>query len=235
MKMAEKIIRADSVNRVYFLDGIRIQVLNNISMEISEREFVVISGPSGAGKTTLLNILGGLDKPTSGEVFVLDRKLSELNEDELAAFRCANIGYVFQAYNLISTLTAKENIEFAMELAGFQGEKLTQKASDLLKLVGLAERGDHLPSQLSGGEQQRIAFARALANDPRIVLADEPTGNLDEKTGLEIVEVLKTLKESGKTVIVVTHYPGIFELADVRIRMMNVEIVETIGHSSISS
>jgi len=223
--MTQAIIKTVSLSKIYVLNDPRVQALKNISMEINEEDFAVISGPSGAGKTTLLNILGGLDKPSDGEVFVHDTRLNDLSGDVLAAFRCANIGYVFQAYNLISTLTAKENIEFAMELAGFYGKKNNQRTLELLKLVRLEDRGTHLPSQLSGGEQQRVAFARALANDPPIILADEPTGNLDEKTTLEIVDILKTLKENGKTIIVVTHDPRISELASTRIRMVNGEIV----------
>jgi len=223
--MTQAIIKAVSLSKIYVLNDTHVQALKNISMEINEEDFAVISGPSGAGKTTLLNILGGLDKPSNGEVFVHDTRLNDLSEDVLAAFRCTNIGYVFQAYNLISTLTAKENIEFAMELAGFYGKKNNQRTLELLKLVRLEDRGTHLPSQLSGGEQQRVAFARALANDPPIILADEPTGNLDEKTTLEIVDILKTLKENGKTIIVVTHDPRISELASTRIRMVNGEIL----------
>ena len=223
--MTESIIKAVSLNKIYILNDAHVQALKNISTEINEEDFVVISGPSGAGKTTLLNILGGLDKPSSGEVFVRNTRLNDLSEDELATFRCENIGYIFQAYNLISTLTAKENIAFAMELAGSYGEKNDQRALTLLKLVGLEERGTHLPSQLSGGEQQRVAFARALANDPSIIFADEPTGNLDEKTTLKIVDILKALKENGKTVVVITHDPRIFELASARVRMFNGEIV----------
>jgi len=158
-------------------------------------------------------------------VLIRDTKLNELSEDKLAAFRCTNIGYVFQAYNLISTLTAEENIKFAMEIAGSYGEKNDQRALDLLKLVRLEDRAKHLPSQLSGGEQQRVAFARALAKDPPIILADEPTGNLDEKTALEIMNILKTLKEKRKTIIVATHDQLISDLANTRIRMLNGEIV----------
>lgn len=223
--MVQPIIKTISLSKNYDMDCTSVQALKNVSIEISEKDFVVISGPSGAGKTTLLNILGGLDRPTSGEVFIKDTKLNNLKEDELATFRCANIGYVFQSYNLISTLTAEENIRFAMELSGTYGEKNEKRAAELLKLVKLEDRGTHLPCQLSGGEQQRVAFARALAADPEIILADEPTGNLDEETSLEIVNILKTLKKGSKTIIIITHDAKLFELANYRIAMRNGEIV----------
>lgn len=182
-------------------------------------EVVAVMGSSGAGKTTLLNIIGGLDKPSKGEARVLDVTISALQEDVLAAFRSRSIGFVFQSYNLISTLTASENIEFAMELAGTHGAEAHEKALSLLEIVGLKERADHLPGQLSGGEQQRVAFARALANDPPILLVDEPTANLDEATGREIAVILGKLKDKGKTIVVTTHDKDIAGLSDRTLRM----------------
>ena len=217
--MSEVAIETISLYKSFPFGGKEIQALKDINIKIGLGNFVTISGPSGAGKTTLLNILSGLDRPTSGKVSVLGTRLNDLDEDELAEFRCLNIGYVFQDYNLISTLTARENIEFARELAGFRGADFEAKALELLSMVGLTDRADHLPDQLSGGERQRLAFARALTNDPVIVLADEPTGNLDDKTALEIIEILKGLKKDGKTVVVVTHDSRIWEVSDRRFRM----------------
>ena len=207
------------VSKTYRVDSGEVNALLGINLEISIGELVVATGPSGAGKTTLLNIVGGLDKPTAGQVMVLGLTISELEEDVLAAFRSKSMGFVFQSYNLISTLTSAENIEFAMELAGSHAENIAEKALVLLETVGLKERANHLPGQLSGGEQQRVAFARALANDPPILLIDEPTANLDDSTAIEIVEILRLLREKAKTVLVTTHDRRIIQLADRRFRM----------------
>jgi len=218
------VINLTRVSKVFKIGDVEIKALSAIDLDILEGEVLAVRGPSGAGKTTLLNIIGGLDKPTEGEVRVLDVTLSGLEEDVLAAFRSRSVGFVFQNYNLISTLTASENIEFAMELAGLHGAKANEKALLLLDMVGLRERADHLPGQLSGGEQQRIAFARALSNDPPVLLVDEPTANLDEATGLEIVGILGKLKDKGKTIIVATHDVQITHLADRLINMSKGEI-----------
>ena len=180
-----------------------------------------IIGSSGAGKTTILSIVAGLEKPSRGEVRVLGLDLTSSDEDSLSTFRAANIGFIFQSYNLVSTLTAGENVELMMELAGWSDSGRNEKVTaELIAAVGLSDRAQHLPAQLSGGEQQRVAIARALANDPPLILADEPTGNLDSKTGLEIVRVLARLRlEQGKTLIVTTHDERIVEMADVVYRL----------------
>ncbi|MDH5664601.1 MAG: ABC transporter ATP-binding protein, partial [Candidatus Bathyarchaeota archaeon] len=198
-----------------------------LDLEVEKGEFVSIYGPSGAGKTTLLNLIGGLDKPTSGKVVVFGHDLGTYDEDFLATFRCAYVGFVFQSYNLISTLTAIENVAFAVELAGWPRERIGKRSENLLKLVGLEHRANHFPAQLSGGEQQRVAFARALANDPPLLLADEPTGNLDVETGLEIVRILEKMKTKGKTVIVATHDERILELANRTLRLHDGRIMDT--------
>ncbi len=223
--MVENVIDIVSMSKTYVTGGAEVRALREVSLRVKEGEFLTVSGPSGAGKTTLLNIIGGLDRPTKGEVFIMGMRLNDLDEDELASFRCTHVGYVFQSYNLISTLTAGENIEFAMELAGFQGQTIGRRAKELLELVRLMERADHLPSQLSGGEQQRVAFARALANDPPILLADEPTGNLDERTAHEVIDVLRSLKRMGKALVVATHHPTIIGLADRRLNLQAGEVV----------
>jgi len=209
----ENVVTASSLHKQYNIGEAIVEALKGVDLEVEEGQFTAISGPSGAGKTTLLNIVGGLDKPTSGKVLVFGHDLAKYDEDFLAAFRCAYVGYVFQTYNLISTLTTLENIAFPMHLAKWSQERVEERSGELLAMVGLADRADHFPSQLSGGEMQRAAFARALANDPPLLLVDEPTGNLDLDTGLRITRILKSLK-GRKTVIVATHDQRILEIAD---------------------
>ena len=204
------------VSKEYSLGGKNVKALDGVSFEIKPNQLVVLLGPSGAGKTTVLNLVAGLEKPTSGDVRVLGLDIVGADENSLSSFRCANVGFIFQSYNLVSTLTARENVELMMELAGWsdaaRNEKLT---GQLIDEVGLSEQEDHLPSQLSGGEQQRVAIARALANDPQLILADEPTGNLDTRTGSEIIGLLQGLKKDrGKTVIITTHDDRIVQMAD---------------------
>ena len=216
---------ASSLRREYHIGDITIEALKGLNLEVTEGEFVTIHGPSGAGKTTLLNIIGGLDKPTTGEVVVFGHNLNASNEDFLATFRCAYIGFVFQSYNLISTLTALENVAFPIEIAGWEGKRASERATKLLEIVGLSHRANHFSSQLSGGEQQRVAFARALANDPPLLLVDEPTGNLDLETSLEIVHILERLKAEKKTIVVATHDERIMQLANRVLHLRNGRIV----------
>ncbi len=210
----ENVVLASSLCKEYQIGDLVVEALRDLDLEVAKGEFVSIYGSSGAGKTTLLNIIGGLDEPTSGTIVVFGHNLSAYDENFLATFRSAYVGFVFQAYNLISTLTAFENVAFPLELAGWSEERIEKRAEELLRLVDLSHRGNHFPAQLSGGEQQRVAFARALANDPPLVLVDEPTGNLDLETGLKIVQILKELKEGGKTIIVATHDRRIMQLSD---------------------
>ena len=225
--MKEKVVLASSLCKQYQIGDITIEALKNLDLEVEKDEFVSIYGPSGAGKTTLLNLIGGLDKPTSGKVVVFGHDLGTYDENFLATFRCAYVGFVFQSYNLISTLTAFENVAFAVELAGWPRERIEKRSENLLKLVGLEHRANHFPAQLSGGEQQRVAFARALANDPPLLLADEPTGNLDVETGLDIVRILEKMKAKGKTVIVATHDERILDLANRTSRLHDGRIMDT--------
>ncbi len=210
------------VSKDYVVNGKPLKALSSITLSIKQGEVAAVVGPSGAGKTTVLNIIAGLEKPSQGEARVLGLDLNGSNEHSLSAFRSANIGFIFQSYNLVSTLTAEENVELMMELAGWsdsgRNEKLT---AELISMVGLTNRAKHLPAQLSGGEQQRVAIARAIANDPPLILADEPTGNLDQKTGLEIVKLLAKLKGKGKTLVVTTHDDRIVEMADVIFHLEN--------------
>ena len=207
------IVSASSLGKVYEANGFKVEVLKDIDFEVKRGEFAVVGGPSGSGKTTLLNIIGGIDKPTSGKIVVYGEDLEARDENFLADFRCRNVGFVFQSYNLVSTLTVAENVAFPMEWARKSEEHIRGRVSELLGLVDLQQRAEHFPFQLSGGEQQRVAFARALANDPPLLLIDEPTGNLDVKTSAKIIQILSTLKESGKTIIVATHDEHISELA----------------------
>ena len=208
------VISAQNLGKIYLIGDETIDVLKDVNFNIPRASFVVVCGASGSGKTTLLNIIGGIDKPTSGKIFAYNKDLTEENEDDLSDYRCLNVGFVFQAYNLVSTLTVAENIAFPMEWAGRAETEVEKRINELLQTVGLAKRANHFPFQLSGGEQQRVAFARALANDPELILADEPTGNLDDKNAQKIVQVLQLLKDKGKTVIVSTHDPQIKALAD---------------------
>ncbi len=210
------VVTAVSLCKAYPIEDTAIEVLKDINLLVQKGQFAAIYGPSGAGKTTLLNMISGIDKPTSGKIIVFDQDLADQNEDVLADYRCNKVGFVFQSYNLISTLTVAENIAFPMEWKRTESEQIQSKVADLIQTLGLQNRANHFPAQLSGGEQQRVAFARALANDPPLLLADEPTGNLDTKNGQKIIQILQTLKNEGKTIIVSTHDSEIMPLADLK-------------------
>jgi putative ABC transport system ATP-binding protein len=202
------------VTRTYRMGELQVHALRGLDLMVSEGEFLVIVGPSGSGKTTTLNLIGGLDSPTSGELIVAGTDVARYDEVQLTAYRREKIGFIFQFFNLLPTLTARENVEFALELVQQNGKAVRQGALDLLARVGLGERADHFPSQLSGGEQQRVAIARAMAKDPDILLCDEPTGNLDFRTGQQILGLLQKLTgEEGRTVILVTHNTAIGRMA----------------------
>jgi putative ABC transport system ATP-binding protein len=193
---------------VYKSGEIEVEALSEVSLDIPEGDFLLISGPSGSGKTTLLNVLGALDRPTSGTVKIFESDISSLSDDKLSDLRLKTVGFVFQSYNLIPSLTAFENIEFPMVLSNMSQEERREKAEYLLRLVNLENRALNKPDQLSGGEQQRIAVARALSNDPKMILADEPTGNLDSKSSDRVFELLRKVNiELGVTIIAVSHDP----------------------------
>jgi putative ABC transport system ATP-binding protein len=197
------------VTKSYGQGASRVDAVRDLDLAIDAGEFVAVVGPSGSGKTTLLQLLGGLDRPTSGTILFEGRDLAALREGELTRLRLDTIGFVFQQFNLIPTVTAAENVELALAPRRMPAAERTERVAELLAAVGLAARGHHLPSQLSGGEQQRVAIARALANEPRVLLADEPTGNLDSATGEEIVNLLRLLSEDrGQTVVLITHDAG---------------------------
>jgi putative ABC transport system ATP-binding protein len=215
--------------RKEFAEGDQVrQVLNELSVTLYQGEFVALLGKSGSGKSTLLNLISGIEKPTAGQIRVNDINITQLRERERTLFRRDQIGIVFQFFNLIPTLTALENVTLPQELAGRANGRAQQTARDLLTQVGLGDRFDTFPDKLSGGEQQRVAIARALAHDPAIVLADEPTGNLDEETGEQVMELLLSLtKQAGKTLIMATHNPEIAPLADRVFRVHEGHLIET--------
>jgi putative ABC transport system ATP-binding protein len=211
----EFVICVENLVKIYRLGSVSIHALRGVNFKVAKGEFLVVMGPSGSGKTTLLNLIGAIDRPTSGRIFIDEKDITALSEGELTRLRRHKIGFIFQFYNLIPALTAQENVELPMLTAGIPRKIASERAFQLLETVGLAERVNHLPDELSGGEQQRVAIARALANKPSVILADEPTGDLDTKTGMEIVKILyDRSKEENTTVIVVTHDPMITERAD---------------------
>lgn len=223
----ETVIQVENLVKTYQLGKVSIPALRGISFDVARGEFLVVVGPSGSGKTTLLNLLGAIDKPTSGRIFIDGRDVTTLGEGELTKLRRHKIGFIFQFYNLIPALTALENVELPMLTASVSRKDASKRASQLLETVGLTERVSHLPDELSGGEQQRVAIARALANKPSLILADEPTGDLDTKTGTEVVQILyDTSKKENATVLVVTHDPMITEKADRILQLRDGNIIE---------
>jgi putative ABC transport system ATP-binding protein len=219
------VVSACFLSKTYQTGDIKVEALKDLNLKIEKGEFAVICGASGSGKTTLLNIIGGIDKPTSGEIIVFNEELSLKDEDFLSDYRCNNVGFVFQAYNLVSTLTVAENVAFPMEWIRKPADRIRKRVEELMETVGLEHRADHFPFQLSGGEQQRVAFARALANDPPLLLVDEPTGNLDSKTSLKVIQILQKLKDDGKTVIVATHDERILTLAEQKLLLEDGRLV----------
>jgi len=214
-EQARTIVRAMDVRKVFQLGKLEVQALRGIDLEIMRGEYVSIMGPSGSGKSTLFNMIGGLDKPSSGKVFIDEVDVAQLDAYELAWLRNRKIGYIFQTFNLIQVMTALENVTLPMIFGGASNDEAIEKGLELLRLVGLDKRFDHKPQELSGGQQQRVAIARSLANDPAIVLADEPTGNLDLATGEEIINLLKTMsREQGVTVITATHDYKMLNVSD---------------------
>lgn len=212
--MAEPIIQVQNVFKSYQRDSLEIPVLNDISLTVLEGEFFGLMGPSGSGKTTLLNLIAGIDRPNSGKVIVAATDLSSLSESALAKWRSQHIGFVFQFYNLLPVLTAYENVELPLLLTSLSKKERREHVDAALSLVGLADRMDHYPRQLSGGEEQRVAIARAIASDPTLLVADEPTGDLDKQSAEEILTLLDRLnREFTKTIIIVTHDPRAAEKA----------------------
>ena len=211
--MSENVIVTKNISKTYGIGDIQVHALKNVSVTIKKGDYIAISGSSGSGKSTFMNILGCLDTPTSGKIFIEGADVSTLKDNQLAKIRREKIGFIFQKYNLIPTLNALENVALSMSFAGVKTKIRLERSEKLLGLVHLSKRMLHKPSELSGGEQQRVAIARALANDPSIILADEPTGNVDTKSGNNIMHILEDINHKGETIIVVTHDPAIAKRA----------------------
>lgn len=227
MAKSESIIRLEKVWKIYTMGEVNVNALSGVSLDINQGDFVAITGQSGSGKSTMMNLVGCLDLPTKGAIYLDNKDISKLSESDLSQIRGKKIGFIFQQFNLIPTLTALENVMLPLEFQDMDDFMAEKKAKDILSLVGLSDRMDHLPSQLSGGQQQRVAIARALSNNPDVILGDEPTGNLDSKTGIEVLELLQKLwKKEGKTIIIVTHDLKLAGYAKRIIKLKDGEIVD---------
>jgi len=225
------IIQLDKVDKTYVMGDSAVHALRGISLEFRRGSYWALMGPSGSGKSTLLNLLGCLDRPTSGEYRLDGRAVADLDDDELSALRLRYIGFIFQSFNLIPELTVLENIELPLLYAGWAESDGAERARELAERVGLAHRAGHRPTELSGGERQRVAIARSLANDPQVLLADEPTGNLDTATGDSIMALIEELHEAGKTILMVTHEPEVAAHAKSQLHMRDGAVVRIEGEA----
>jgi putative ABC transport system ATP-binding protein len=223
--MPQPFIQINQLRKHYPMGGQIVRALDGIDLNIDSHTFTVVMGPSGSGKSTLLYLLGGLDRVTSGEISVDGQRLDQMDENTLALFRRRTMGFVFQSFNLIASMSALENVSFPMQFAGASTKHRKEQARKLLDQVGLGNRADHRPTELSGGQQQRVAIARALVNNPSVILADEPTGNLDTSSGAAIMQLLSDLHQSGRTVLVVTHDPRMTRFATHKIFLLDGRIV----------
>ena len=218
--MAENLIEVSGVGKTYTRGKMEVPVLDNLNLDIKKGDFLALMGPSGSGKTTLLNLIGGLDKPTTGSVTIDGQRIDQMSESQLAKWRSSNVGFVFQFYNLLPVLTALRNVELPLLLTRLSGSERKQRAQAALAVVGLADRAGHKPRELSGGQEQRVAIARAIVSDPELLVCDEPTGDLDRGTADEILDLLQLLnREYGKTVVMVTHDPKAADHADHRLHL----------------
>lgn len=221
------IIRTENLWRIFELGNQKVEALKNINISIKRGSLTILMGRSGSGKTTLMNLMGTLDEPSKGRIYFGDHEITKLPEKERDNFRCSNIGFIFQSIALISMMTAYENVEFAMRIAGYDPNLRKKRSEECLEFVGLGKRMHHRPQELSGGEQQRVAIARAISHKPKIIFADEPTAELDTHTGLKIIRLFKDLvKEEGITILMTTHDPGMLELADHVLILEDGEIID---------
>ena len=226
-KHKKPIIEVRDLYKIYRLGDTRVHALDGVSFDIYKGEFVAIVGASGSGKSTLLNMLAGLEPPTKGEISIAGKRIDRLSESELVAFRRSNVGFIFQSYNLLNTMDAEENVAMPLMFRGVAREERLKKARKLLELVGVLSQARHMPNQMSGGQQQRVGIARALVSDPRIIFADEPTGNLDSKSGMEVLSLMQRLvREEKQTLVMVTHDNTIAGYADKRIRISDGKIID---------
>jgi ABC-type lipoprotein export system ATPase subunit len=233
--MTSPLIQVVELKKHYQMGGTLVRALDGVSLEIPHGTFTVVMGPSGSGKSSLLYLLGGLDRATSGEITINEERLDQMDENMLALFRRKTMGFIFQSFNLISSMSALENISFPMQFAGVPASERSKKAEHLLGQVGLADRGHHKPSELSGGQQQRVAVARALVNDPILIFADEPTGNLDTASGIMVMQMLSNLHLSGRTVLVVTHDARMLRFATHKIFLLDGKVVSESEYKSAIS
>ena len=225
-------ISTRALKKHYEMGAVTVKALDGIDLDLDRGSLTVVMGPSGSGKSTLLHLLGGLDRPTSGEMNINGSSLNDLDENDLAIFRRETVGFVFQAFNLIQSFTALENVSFPMRFMNILPKKRQERALALMEQVGIADRAHHTPAELSGGQQQRVAIARALVNDPTVILADEPTGNLDTASGWSIMETLATLNELGKTVMIVTHDPRMSQITQNIVYLLDGLVVPEVEYES---
>lgn len=226
-KHKRPIIAVRELYKIYRVGDTKVRALNGVSFDIYKGEFVAIVGASGSGKSTLLNMLAGLEPPTKGEIDIAGKRIDKLDEAGLVAFRRSNVGFIFQSYNLLNTMNAEENVAMPLMFRGVPKDLRRRKALELLKLVGVEDQAKHMPNQMSGGQQQRVGIARALVSDPKIIFADEPTGNLDSKTSMEVLRLLQRLvKEERQTLVMVTHDNDLASYADKRIRISDGKIID---------
>jgi putative ABC transport system ATP-binding protein len=227
VNIISKVIELKDIQKTYRIGESEFAVLKGIDLQIDEGEFIALMGPSGSGKSTLLNIVGCLDRPTSGHFMLLGQDISLTSDDELARLRREELGFIFQTFNLIGRISVQKNVELPMMLSGVERQKRRERALKLLQDIGIGNRSDFSPQNISGGERQRVAIARALANDPTIIIADEPTGNLDLKNSNEVMKILSKLNQEGRTIIMVTHNPEITENCSRVIRLRDGRILES--------
>jgi putative ABC transport system ATP-binding protein len=230
--MTEPLIRVTGLTRHYQMGGTTVRALDGVDIDIEPHTFTVVMGPSGSGKSSLLYLLGGLDRPSGGEIWVDGQRLDTMDENRLAVFRRDKMGFIFQSFNLVQSMSAWENVAFPMQFAGVAAARRRERATHLLSQVGLAERSHHKPNELSGGQQQRVAIARALVNDPALILADEPTGNLDTSSGVTVMQMLSDLHRNGRTVLVVTHDPRMTRFATHKIFLLDGKVVSEAEYQS---
>jgi putative ABC transport system ATP-binding protein len=223
--MTEAFIHIAGLQKTYKMGNVAVHALNGVNLEIPPNSFWVVMGPSGSGKSTLLYLLGGLDRPSEGRIEINGQALESMDENALAIFRRRTVGFIFQSFNLIPSMTAIENVSFPLRFAGVSGESRRERSLEVLRRVGLEDRAGHRPTELSGGQQQRVAIARSLINDPKLILADEPTGNLDSASGAGVMQLLAELHHSGRTVVVVTHDARMKQLATHSVNLLDGRIV----------